>query len=108
MGYIPAITHKIWEANKAGNGVHIPMVGFAIGNGLTNPEEQYKWYAQMGYDGGKSEGGHAPGVYNAVEYRLMQAGTPACIAAIHSCNNGGNTTTCTAAAEGCNYLTQIP
>lgn len=107
--YIPAISHKIWEANREGKGVHIPMVGIAIGNGLTDPEEQYKWYAKMGYDGGKDMGGHAPGVFNKLAYGLMSAGTPACVASIKACNSGtSNGTTCMASAEGCNYLTQIP
>jgi cathepsin A (carboxypeptidase C) len=104
--YIPAISHKIWESNKAATGVHIPMAGIAIGNGLTDPEEQYKWYAKMGHDGGKDMGGHAPGVFNAAEYAVMEAGTPTCVKSIHSCNN--NASVCQASAEGCNYLTQIP
>jgi cathepsin A (carboxypeptidase C) len=107
--YIPAISHKIWEANKAGDGVHIPMAGIAIGNGLTNPEEQYKWYAKMGHDGGVDVGGHAPGVYNGLVYGAMELATPACIESIKVCNNGAfNATACTVSAEGCNLATQIP
>merc|ERR1712190_153384 len=86
--YVPAIGHKIWESNKANSAMHIPLAGLAIGNGLTDPEEQYKWYAQMGHDGGKSEGGHAPGVYNEAVYVAMKLATPACITSIKACNSG--------------------
>eukprot|EP00928_Gymnodinium_smaydae_P076541 TRINITY_DN5956_c0_g1_i1.p1 TRINITY_DN5956_c0_g1~~TRINITY_DN5956_c0_g1_i1.p1 ORF type:complete len:474 (-),score=75.97 TRINITY_DN5956_c0_g1_i1:518-1939(-) len=110
--YVPAISHKIWQMNKAGNGIKIPLAGIAIGNGLTNPEEQYKWYAEMGHTGAQAEGGHAPaGVVGSVSYYAMKAATPACVASIRACNNAksGNTTeTCIASYEGCNLMSQIP
>jgi len=107
--YVPAIAHKIWEENKAGNALNIPMAGIAVGNGLTHPEEQYKWYAEMGGDGGQSEGGHAPGVFNQATVTAMNLAMPACTAAIHQCNsNTANATACLAASEGCNLITQIP
>merc|ERR1712166_213356 len=72
--YVPAISHKIWENNKASEGIHVPLAGIAIGNGLTNPEEQYKWYAEMGHTGAKAEGGHAPaGVIGELTYLAMKA-----------------------------------
>ena len=42
--YIPAVTHKIWQNNKnlpAGD-VKINLKGTSVGNGLTDPEIQYK------------------------------------------------------------------
>lgn len=107
--YVPAIGHRIWQANKQNEGIHIPMKGISVGNGLTNPAVQYPYYPEMGRDGGKAEGGHAPGVFNAVVYNAMRLGMPACVAGIHACNKGiGNVTSCLAAAEGCNILSQIP
>lgn len=106
--YVPAISHKIWQNNKAGSGLTIPLAGIAIGNGLTHPAEQYKWYAEMGHTGGQPEGGHAPPVYGDIEYAGMKALEPACIAAIQLCNAAPNPITCLAASEGCNLLTQIP
>jgi len=108
--YVPAIAHRIWQSNKQSEGVHIPMKGISIGNGLTNPEVQYPWYAEMGHDGGKAEGGHAPGVFNTVVYHAMKVGMPACVKGIQACNagDGNHTAACLAAAEGCNVLTQIP
>jgi cathepsin A (carboxypeptidase C) len=109
--YVPAIAHKIWETNKGSSGIHIPMKGISIGNGLTNPEVQYPEYPEMGHDGGKSQGGHAPGVFNAVVYGAMKLGMGACVAGIKACNSNlgiVNATVCMAAAEACNLLTQIP
>jgi len=110
--YVPAISHKIWQMNKAGSGIKIPLAGIAIGNGLTNPEEQYKWYAEMGHTGARAEGGHAPaGVLGNATYAAMKAATPACVASIKACNQpaGLNTTaTCLASYEGCNLMSQIP
>jgi len=108
--YVPAIAHRIHQGNKQNEGVHIPMKGISVGNGLTNPEVQYPYYAKMGHDGGKAEGGHAPGVFNGLVYHAMQLAMPACVAGIRACNAPGslNVTTCLAAAEGCNLITQIP
>lgn len=46
--YVPAIAHKLWAENKNAEASNkIPLKGIAIGNGLTDPEEQYKWYPEM-------------------------------------------------------------
>ena len=45
--YVPSVTRSIVRGNSGlypGDIGYINLVGFAIGNGLTNPEEQYKWY----------------------------------------------------------------
>ncbi|KAG6431893.1 hypothetical protein SASPL_103465 [Salvia splendens] len=42
--YIPAFAAQIHQRNKNRKGVHINLKGLAIGNGLTNPEIQYKSY----------------------------------------------------------------
>jgi cathepsin A (carboxypeptidase C) len=64
------------------------MTGIAVGNGLTHPEEQYKWYAEMGGDGGVSQGGHAPAVFNKAVVAAMNAAMPSCVKSIHQCNSG--------------------
>eukprot|EP00405_Crypthecodinium_cohnii_P016139 CAMPEP_0206448680 /NCGR_PEP_ID=MMETSP0324_2-20121206/17620_1 /ASSEMBLY_ACC=CAM_ASM_000836 /TAXON_ID=2866 /ORGANISM="Crypthecodinium cohnii, Strain Seligo" /LENGTH=634 /DNA_ID=CAMNT_0053917877 /DNA_START=96 /DNA_END=2001 /DNA_ORIENTATION=- len=117
--YVPAISHRVWKGNKAGEGTKIPLAGLAIGNGLTDPEEQYKWYAEMGTTGAQAEGGHAPsGVINSREGALMKLMTPPCLAAIHACNVGVskdptagallNDTACVLAYEVCNMMAQLP
>ena len=56
--YVPAISHYIWQENtNATDEEKIPLKGLAIGNGLTNVEEQYSEYPDMALDGGKSQGG---------------------------------------------------
>ncbi|RVW17572.1 Serine carboxypeptidase-like 48 [Vitis vinifera] len=42
--YIPAFAARVQKGNKAKEGVHINLKGFAIGNGLTDPAIQYKAY----------------------------------------------------------------
>ncbi|KAL3718185.1 hypothetical protein ACJRO7_003338 [Eucalyptus globulus] len=42
--YIPALAARVQQGNKAKEGMHINLKGFAIGNGLTNPEIQYEAY----------------------------------------------------------------
>merc|ERR1712050_491330 len=117
--YVPAVGHRIWRGNKAGQGIQIPIAGIAIGNGLTDPEEQYKWYPEMGTTGAQAEGGHAPsGVINSKEGLVMKGLVPGCIAAIHYCNKGVspdpatggilNATTCLAAYDLCNLMSEIP
>lgn len=38
--YVPAVSHRIWLANKNKEGPHINLEGIAIGNGLTEPSVQ--------------------------------------------------------------------
>jgi len=101
--YVPAVTHRIWQGIKSKEGLAINLKGFGIGNGLTDPGEQYKWYAQMAEDGGKAEGGSlAKGVINNTKVlAAMKAASLACVAGIKSCNNG-NDNACTAAYAVCN------
>jgi len=115
--YVPAIAHKLWEHNQASPEVKIPLAGIGIGNGLTDPQEQYKWYPKFGKDGCAAEGGHAPGVLNAGTLAIMKAAMPACTEAINLCNKGSkdpdtglaiNITACMGAFDLCNILSQVP
>jgi len=85
------------------------MGGLAIGNGLTDTETQYKYYPQMAFDGGKTEGGTlAQGVItDSVVQGIMTAGSPLCTKAIQLCNRGifGS---CQAAFVLCNYAEMVP
>lgn len=115
--YVPAISHHLWQDNKDGKGIHIPLAGIGIGNGLTNTEEQYKWYPKFGKDGCAAEGGHAPGVLSNGAVNVMKAAMPACTFATHLCNTGSkdpdtgllvNYTACLQAFDMCNLLGQMP
>ncbi|CAA0815034.1 Serine carboxypeptidase-like 48 [Striga hermonthica] len=48
--YIPAFAVRVHQGNKNKEGIHINLKGFAIGNGLTNPEIQYGAYADYALD----------------------------------------------------------
>ena len=68
--YVPAVTHKIWQENQAlkrGN-IHLNLKGTSVGNGLTDPEIQYKYYPEMAV----STNGHKSAVTPA-EHTLMEA-----------------------------------
>ncbi|GAX82651.1 hypothetical protein CEUSTIGMA_g10077.t1 [Chlamydomonas eustigma] len=45
--YVPAVSHRVWLANKQKEGTPINLKGIAIGNGLTNPEIQFPAYADF-------------------------------------------------------------
>jgi len=117
--YVPAIGHRLWSGNQAGTALHVPLKGLAIGNGLTNPAEQYKWYPEMGHFGGQKEGGHAPAnVISKGDYYIQKAMLPACELGIAACNRGVdpdpttggvvNATACLAAYDACNLMGLIP
>ncbi|KAI3989600.1 hypothetical protein MKX01_036209 [Papaver californicum] len=50
--YIPAFAARVHQGNKAKEGIHINLKGFAIGNGLTDPAIQYKAYTDYALDMG--------------------------------------------------------
>lgn len=105
--YGPAIAQRILKENAAAQGVHVPLKGIAIGNGITHPQEQYGWYAKMGHTGGIAEGGHAPAVFNEATYLLMKVQTPICLTFLHYCNKEWepyNKTACIMAFEECNIM----
>lgn len=106
--YVPAISHYIWEQNQK-DGVQIPLKGIAIGNGLTDPEEQYKWYPEMAKDGGKAEGGSAAQgvITNIFGQGLMKAAVGPCTSRIHGCNSN-TSSDCTSAYTTCNMGELVP
>merc|ERR1712060_71387 len=90
-------------------GLQVPLKGVGIGNGLVDPEEQYKWYPEMAFDGGKKEGGSLEKgvITNKVELAAMRAATTPCVKQIKACNSNG-TTSCSSAYAICNYGEVIP
>lgn len=114
--YVPAIGRRIWENNKEAD-FKINLAGLGIGNGLTDPQEQYKWYAEFGHDGCAKEGGHAPQSLSVGSTTIMKIGMPACTELIKLCNNGfhdpttgaiSNVTACLMAFDSCNFLSELP
>jgi len=108
--YIPAVTHRIFMGNsdlKAGD-IKIGLKGMGIGNGLTNPQEQYKWYPEYMCTGA----GHARTVINSsIECAALKAADVACEATLKACNSGipgVSQAGCGAAMETCALSFQLP
>jgi cathepsin A (carboxypeptidase C) len=99
--YVPAITHRIFVGNNAHTGLNIPLVGLGIGNGLTDPEVQYQYYADMAYNSTT-----APSVISKSTYTTMKAAIPTCVKAIKSCQSSSSA--CTLAYTICNLAEVSP
>jgi len=108
--YIPAVTHRIFEGNNklADGDIKIDLQGMAIGNGLTDPSEQYKWYPEYMCTGA----GYAPPAINssAVCAGLHAAVVP-CEGALAACNSDVPAVAqagCGTAMELCGLAFQLP
>lgn len=101
--YIPAVTHKIWSNNNdlPSGAIKINLKGTGVGNGLTDPEVQYQYYAKMA----NSTNDHSP--LKASTVAGMEKATPGCVKAIQKCQTGGSIA-CLAATESCNLGLLIP
>lgn len=88
--YAPAVAHKIWMKNKElleseSGMVPINLSGLAVGNGLTNPIEQYKWYPEMAY-----HNSHGIQTVTRETYEGMKEAVPKCVKLIEQCNAGNS------------------
>ncbi|KAK8574529.1 hypothetical protein V6N13_034210 [Hibiscus sabdariffa] len=92
--YIPAFAARVHRGNKAIDGIHINLKGFAIGNGLTDPAVQYKAYPDFALD---------MGLITETDYKLINKIVPVCEFAIKLCGTDG-TISCTASYFVCNAI----
>ncbi|KAL2331997.1 hypothetical protein Fmac_019578 [Flemingia macrophylla] len=92
--YIPALASRVHQGNKAKEGIHINLKGFAIGNGLTNPEIQYQAYTDFALD---------RGLIKKADYDSINKLVPACEKAIKTCGTEGGET-CTTSLYVCNDI----
>jgi cathepsin A (carboxypeptidase C) len=65
------------------NTIQLNLAGLGIGNGLTDPEEQYKWYPEMVFNNS-----HGIKVVDEQTYNTMVAAVPSCTKLIAQCNAG--------------------
>ena len=102
--YAPSIAHRILEGNKAALTGTIPLnlSGLGVGNGLTQPEVQYSYYAEMAYNNS-----HAIQTVTESTYDSMVASTPKCISMIDKCNTAGGFS-CATAYTYCNSALTSP
>ncbi|XP_031102353.1 serine carboxypeptidase-like [Ipomoea triloba] len=92
--YIPAFAARIHKGNKANEGIHVNLKGFAIGNGLTDPAIQYRAYPDYAFD---------MGIISESDRQRINKVVPLCEAAIKLCGTNG-TISCVAAYVVCNAL----
>ncbi|GBG32282.1 Carboxypeptidase Y [Hondaea fermentalgiana] len=104
--WAPHTATAVNEANKAliDGEKPIKLKGVAIGNGLTNPEEQVRWYADMAYNSGT-----APSRISKAEYLLLKnVATPVAYAATKACNMIGTFPVCQAAQQAWTMGLMLP
>ncbi|KAF4346613.1 hypothetical protein G4B88_003879 [Cannabis sativa] len=92
--YIPAFASRVHKGNKAKEGIHINFKGFAIGNGLTNPEIQYKAYTDYALD---------MKLITKASYNKINKMLPACEQAIKTCGTDGGDA-CMSSYVTCNNI----
>lgn len=100
--YGPAIAHRTWMGNKAAKDgtIHLKLSGLAVGNGLTDPANQYPWYPEMG-----SNNSHGIKIFSDSTVAAMEEVVPKCVALINQCNSGDSmidTFACQTAFVVCN------
>jgi len=94
--YVPAVAARIHRGNLNDEApININLQGIAIGNGLTDPEIQYQWYAEFAYNNTVKR------LISLSTYDQMKRRIPRCIQYIHDCNNGGDNE-CETALQFCN------
>ncbi|XP_024025947.1 serine carboxypeptidase-like 49 isoform X2 [Morus notabilis] len=92
--YIPAFAARVHRGNKAKEGIHINLKGFAIGNGLTDPAIQYKAYTDYALD---------MGIITKTDYERINKVVGPCEVAIKLCGTDG-TVSCMASYFVCNII----
>lgn len=82
--YAPAIAHRVYTGNqKQEDGQMIlNLKGLGVGNGLTDPLIQYKYYPEMAY-----KNSHNIQTVSKETYAIMSMAVPECVESIHQCNN---------------------
>ncbi|XP_059314691.1 serine carboxypeptidase-like [Lycium ferocissimum] len=92
--YIPAFASRVHQGNKNNEGNYINLKGLAIGNGLTNPEIQYKADTDYALD---------MKLINQTDYDEINKLYPQCQQDIKLCANGSEE----ACSDGYSHCTTI-
>ncbi|KAL1542697.1 serine carboxypeptidase-like [Salvia divinorum] len=90
--YIRAFAAEIHQRNKDRKGIHINLKGLAIGDGLTNPEIQYKSYRDYALN---------MKLINRVEYYRLIGAERSCETKTRACGANGSSLTCAEAYKIC-------
>ncbi|KAI4340429.1 hypothetical protein MLD38_025263 [Melastoma candidum] len=92
--YIPAFADRVNRGNKAKEGIHVNLKGFAIGNGLTDPEIQYGAYTDYAL---------GMNLITQMDYDSINQLLPGCRQSIQLCSSEGGDA-CQSAFEECNAI----
>ncbi|KAJ3682751.1 hypothetical protein LUZ60_012978 [Juncus effusus] len=92
--YIPAFASRVHQGNKNNEGLYINLKGFAIGNGLTDPEIQYGAYGDFALE---------MGLIGETTYKTINKIFPLCKLGIKLCGTSG-TLACIASLTICNSI----
>lgn len=92
--YIPAFAARVHQGNKEKQGIHINLKGIAIGNGLTNPEIQYKAYTDYALE---------MGLIGKSDFDSINKLVPGCEKAIKTCGADGGSA-CVSSYIICNQI----
>lgn len=94
--YVPAVASSIMD--------DLNLKGVGIGNGLTVPSVQFKYYPDLAYTYAKKKVGHP--IISYPTYLLEKAGWPYCKSLIDECQT--NTSACATAQTTCSALMFAP
>ena len=96
--HVPLSNDHVTPNGGDSQGTHVPLTGLGVGNGLTAPEIQYKYYSEMAYKNS------ARPLVSKTVYEAMKLSSAACLAEIRMCQDKDEA--CNAAFELC-ALTQV-
>merc|ERR1712228_37642 len=83
-------------------GTNIPLAGFGIGNGLTDPYIQFAYYADMAYNSSSAINSPYSGIpISKTLYNTMSSRIPKCQSEINDCNEEGDNNDCDNAYSTC-------
>jgi len=100
--YVPNVMNYIWKQNNAKAGTNIPLKGFGIGNGLTDPYIQFEYYATMAYNSSTAVNSPYSGIpISKTLYNTMTSRIPKCQSEIEACNEKGDSNDCDNAYSTC-------
>eukprot|EP01102_Stenamoeba_stenopodia_P011268 TRINITY_DN3445_c0_g3_i1.p1 TRINITY_DN3445_c0_g3~~TRINITY_DN3445_c0_g3_i1.p1 ORF type:complete len:474 (-),score=122.85 TRINITY_DN3445_c0_g3_i1:187-1539(-) len=94
--YVPAVSNYIYQQNQQNPAIPINLHGVAIGNGLTDPQIQYLYYADYAQNNSVRQL-----VTDRVLNQMIDATGP-CVQQIAKCNQGNNNNECSNAQLECN------
>jgi cathepsin A (carboxypeptidase C) len=106
--FAPAIAHRIWKGNNdlQDGLLTLNLAGLAIGNGLTMPEIQYQYFAEM-----TQNNSHNLTLVDEDTYTEMKNAEDLCVLGIQLCNLGDtavNNFACQKAYSFCQQSLVVP